>query len=186
MIRRISEGLYRLSSCWATLAALVIFVLFSVLVLPGQAAEADAGRDDVGSPDLSLVYSPTELYQMAEAYGEEGRGEYIRARFSFDLIWPVVYTFFLTTAISWLYNRAFPAVSRWRYANLAPIAGMLLDYLENISTSLVMYRYPDTSDLIAYLAPVFTLFKWIFVSGSFLLLVIGLTAALWRWRKAKR
>jgi hypothetical protein len=180
-----SEGLYRFSSGWVTLAALVIFALFTALVLPGQAADADPGREAVGSPDLSLFYTPGELYRMAEAYGEAGRAAYIRARFSFDLVWPLLYTFFLTTAISWLFGRAFPPGSRWRYANLAPVIAILLDYLENISTSLVMYRYPATSGLVASLAPFFTLFKWIFVGGSFLLLLVGLAAAFWRWRAGR-
>jgi hypothetical protein len=183
---RISEWLIKLTNGWITLLSLVIFLLFTALVLPGQAANADAGQESVGSPDLSLTYSPEQLYNMAEAYGAEGRVAYIRARFSFDLIWPLVYTFFLTITLSWLFGRSFPPGSRWRLANLAPILGMLLDYLENLSTSLVMYRYPQPTDLAAYLAPVFTLLKWFSVSASFVLLLFGLAVAVWRWITAKR
>jgi hypothetical protein len=129
---------------------------------------------------LSFYYGADDLYRMAEAYGEQGRAEYIRARFTFDLIWPIVYTSFLTTAISWLYSRGFPPQSPWRYANLVPVSGILLDYLENFSTSLVMYRYPQPLDLVALIAPVFTSLKWIAVGGSFLLLLIGLAVAFLR------
>ena len=177
MGERISEWLHRVSTGWVALAALVIFLLFSALVLPRQASSAG----DVGSPDTSFYYSRDELYRMAEAYGAQGRAAYVRTRLTFDVIWPVVYTLFLSTAISWLYARAFEPGSSWRRANLAPVLGALFDYLENLSTSLVMLRYPDHTPVVDALAPIFTLVKWIFVGGSFALLFIGLAVGAWRW-----
>jgi hypothetical protein len=117
---------------------------------------------------------------MAEAYGERGRRAYVRARFTFDLIWPIVYGAFLTTAIGWLYARAFAVDSRWRLANLVPPLGVMFDYLENVSTSVVMLRYPDHTSVVDTLAPIFTLVKWVFVGGSFALLIVGIFAALWQ------
>jgi hypothetical protein len=92
-----------------------------------------------------------------------------------------VYTFFLTTAISWLYARAFSTGSRWQRANLAPVLGMLFDYLENLSTSLVMLRYPHQTPVVDWLAPLFTSLKWILILGSFVLLLVGLMVAVWGW-----
>ena len=86
---------------------LVIFLLFTALVLPKGSSQAALETNASGSPDLSLFYSVDKLYQMADAYGETGRDAYIRARFTFDLIWPLVYTLFLATAISWVYQMAF-------------------------------------------------------------------------------
>ena len=118
---------------------------------------------------------------MAEAYGEEGRQAYIRARFTFDLVWPLVYAFFLTASIRWVFGRAFAPVSRWQCANLAPLLGALFDYLENLATSLVMLRYPQQTAVVDVLAPVFTLLKWGFLGVSFILLCAGLVTAIWRW-----
>jgi hypothetical protein len=172
--------LHRISSGWVTLAALVVFALFVAFVLPAQSGEADAEGADVGSPDLSLWYTPAELYRMAEAYGPEGRQAYIRARFTFDVAWPLVYGAFLVTAISWLCARAFKPDSLWQLSNLAPVLGALLDLAENVSTSLVMARYPSRTPVVDALAPVFTLAKWAFVGGSFALLLVGLVAAIWQ------
>jgi hypothetical protein len=180
MTRRLSDWLGRVTTGWVALAGLVIFVLFSALVLPRQAAQADAETGDAGSPDMSLFYAPETLYEWADTYGVEGRAAYIRARFTFDLVWPVVYALFLTTAISWVYRSAFSSDSPWQRANLVPILGMALDYLENLATSLVMARYPDPTPVIVWLAPVLTLAKWVFVGGSFLVLGIGIVAALAR------
>ena len=55
-----------------------------------------------------------------------------------------------------------------------PVIGMALDYLENISASIVMLRYPARTPIIDILAVVFTPLKWAFVSGSFIVLLIGI------------
>ncbi|PKO19133.1 MAG: hypothetical protein CVU39_00855 [Chloroflexi bacterium HGW-Chloroflexi-10] len=181
MIQKTSNILVRFSTGWVTLAGLVIFVLFLILVLPAQSQKASRETGGAVSPDMSFVYTPADLYRMAESYGVEGRVAYIRARFTFDLIWPLVYTLFLGTALSWLVSRVFSLGSRWRWLNLTPLLGMLLDYLENISTSLVMFRYPQQTMVVDFLAPLWTMLKWLFVNGSFgLLFILG---CLWiiRW-----
>jgi len=178
MLRKLSDVLRKASTGWVTLVATLIFFLFVALVAPGQAQKAEEVSGEAGTPDLSFFYTPDDLYHMAESYGEQGRQDYVRARFTFDLAFPLVYTFFLVTAISWLFGRAFPPGSRWQYANLAPLAAILLDFGENITTSLVMARYPAQTPIIAALAPVFTATKWVMVGASILLLIIGLAAVI--------
>ena len=58
--------------------------------------------------------------------------------------------------------------------NLAPVLAMVMDYLENITVSTVMYRFPEQTPVVAALAPVFTLLKWILVGTSIALLFFGL------------
>ena len=181
MLRQVSGRLYRVTNAWSTLGALVVFLLFGALVLPRQAALSSLQTADAGSPDTSLWYSADELYHMAEAYGPLGRQAYVRARFTFDLVWPVVYGAFLATAISWFYARGFVPGSRWRLANVIPVLGMLFDYLENLATSAVMWRYPNRTPVLALLAPLLTLVKWAFVGASFPLLAVGLVTAAWQW-----
>jgi len=182
MLNRISKYFYSISTGWATLLGLAVFILFMIFVLPQQAQKAEAYSSGV-SPDTSYFYSADDLYRMAEMYGSEGRAAYIYARFTFDLIFPLTYLLFLSTSISWLFNRAFATDSRWRLLNLFPLAGAFFDYLENISASLVMGRYPNSTPLVDVLAPVFTLTKWLFVNGSFVVLVAGLGLVVWKWVK---
>jgi hypothetical protein len=177
-MKKLSSFLYTHSKGWLVGIALVIFVVFSVLALPGQNAIAEKYSQGSGSPDTSLFYSGGDLYAMAKWYGEEGRAAYIRARWTFDVAFPLVYTFFLATAVSWLLNKALPFNSQWRLLNLVPIAAMLLDFLENISTTLVMARFPTRCPPGELLAPIFTPIKWLGVGLSFLLLVAGLILVL--------
>jgi hypothetical protein len=181
MIKRFSMWLYRVSTGKVTLLCFALFLLFSLLALPGQTAGADTYGEGIGSPDLSFFYSAQDLYDMAEAYGEAGRAAYIQARFTFDLVWPVMYTIFLATVISWVFVRAISPYSWVRISNIFPILGMIFDYLENISTSIVMGRYPIQTGILDSLASIFTLLKWVFLAASFILLVVGLGLAVARW-----
>jgi hypothetical protein len=185
MGKRISDWLRQVTNGRVALSALAVFLLFSVLVLPGQSTASETASGNAGSPDTSLYYSADDLYHMAEVYGEQGRAAYVRARYTFDVIWPVVYTVFLSTAISWVYSRAFTPPSRWQRANLAPVLGALFDYLENLAASVVMVRYPDRTPVVDTLAPVFTLVKWVLVGGSFVLLFAGAAAGVWQWSKKR-
>ena len=142
MTRRLSEWLIRVSRGWVALAALLIFLIFTPLVLPDQAATFEAAAGPGPSPDLSFFYTPADLYRMAESFGPAGRTAYVRARWTFDVVWPLVYTTCLVTSISWLSGKAFAPGSRGRQLNLMPVVGMLLDFGENICASLVIARYP--------------------------------------------
>jgi hypothetical protein len=180
MCKRLSDWVSRLSNRWVAALAMLAFMAFTAFVLPGQAEQAEAFAGGAGAPDTSLFYSPSDLYRMAEAYGEAGRAAYVRARFTFDLIWPLVYTVFLASGISWIYRKAFLTGGAWARANLAPIFAAGFDYLENISTSIVMIRYPLETPVIDVLASIFTPVKWALVGLSFSLLLLGGVLGAWR------
>jgi hypothetical protein len=186
LMTRISQWLLRISSGKVALISLVIFLVFTALVLPDQASRADEVSAEAGTPDLSFFYTPDDLYRMAEAYGGEGRVEYIRARFTFDLAWPVVYTLFLVTALSWILQRAVSPGSRVGRLNLVPLFGAVFDYLENISTSLVMWRYPQETAVVDWLASLFTPAKWILISVAFVVLLAGIVQVMRRGIVSKR
>jgi len=177
MLRSLSAWLIRHTPGWLVLLALVGFAAFTAAVLPRQAAGAAEVSAGAGSPDTSFFYSPADLAAMAEAYGQEGRQAYVRARYTFDLAWPLVYGLFLVTSISWLSRRGFPPGSSWRMGNLTPILAVIFDGLENLATSVVMLRYPEPALVLAALAPWFTAIKWILVGASMLLLVLSAVAA---------
>lgn len=170
-----------LRSGWAALAGLLFFLAFMVTVLPGQSTAAGEAAGSAGSPDMSFLYSPSDLYSMAEAYGPEGRAAYIRARYTFDIAWPLVYGFFLFTSIGWVFRRIREGSLWMQRARLVPVCAVVLDGLENLSASLVMARYPQTTPLAAAMAPVFTVLKWTLVGGSFGLLLAGLAFGGARW-----
>jgi hypothetical protein len=180
-MKKLSGFFYRFSSGWITMAALVIFLVFSFLTLPAQTALTETYSHGAGSPDTSLFYSRLAINQMAERFGEEGRSAYLQARWTFDLAFPVIYTFFLVTSISFVFKRGVREGSFLKMFNLVPVAAMVFDFAENISASVVMAGYPTARIWAASLASFFTPIKWFFVTISMLLLVVGLI--LWLGRK---
>lgn len=142
MTEQISRGLYRLAKLPIVLICLLVFLIFSATQLPAQSSQAAAYSADAGTPDTSFFYTPAELNRMAERFGSSGRQAYIRARFTFDLVFPLVYGAFLATSLSFLLGRSLDEASPWRRLNLIPLAAVLLDLLENASAALVMAVYP--------------------------------------------
>jgi hypothetical protein len=168
MIKRLSESMQRISQGWMVLATLALMVVFITFVLPAQSQTAQQATGSNQSPDTSLGSSPDELYRMAEEYGETGRQAYIQARWTFDFIFPLVYTTFLACGISWFSGHFLTLKGIWKLANLLPLLGGLFDYLENGAASLLMGLYPHR---LAGL-PVFligaNLMKWLLIGMSFL------------------
>lgn len=178
-MEKLSHFFYRISRGWVALASVLLFVLFSALTLPGQSRIAQSYSQGSGSPDTSLFYSAEDLYTMAGLYGEQGRQAYLHARWTFDLAFPIVYTFFFIASISWLLTRITPSGSNWRLLNILPVAGFVFDLLENTATSLVMARYPVHYPPAELLAPFFTPFKWVVVSASMLVSLVVLVRYLY-------
>jgi len=173
-LKKISNGFYKISTGVVAVACLLIFFAFSGLVLPDQAVKAEFYAGEIGSPDTSLFYTSDDLYRFAEAFGVDGRTAYIRARFTFDVIWPITYLAFLVTSISWLLRKANLQNSKWGLLNLVPVIGAAFDFIENGSAAIVIARYPQTTIMIDVLAGVFTLLKWVFIVGSFVVLVASI------------
>lgn len=171
---------------WWALVGLALFLVFTATVLPEQAAVSAAYTDRAGAPDSSFWYSAADLYTAAEAWGEAGRSAYVRARVTFDVIWPLVYGFFLTTSLAWLFRQGTQPGSRWRRLVLLPALVVLLDYAENTCTATVVARFPSHTPVLAQLAPFCTASKWVLLGSSFALLLVGVIAAVvTRWRSRR-
>lgn len=176
IVFRISKFIYSITN-WITLAlAFVIFIIFLIFVLPNESLRSSEATGVAESPDTSFIYSAEDLYDLAERFGEDGRAYYIKARFTFDIVWPISYLLFLVISLSALL-KSLSIASKMKLLNVIPLISFVLDLLENITSSIVMARYPLLSPGIAELAPIFTFLKWIFVGISFLLLMIAIVVA---------
>jgi hypothetical protein len=73
----------------------------------------------------------------------------------------------------------------WQRLNLIPVFGLLFDYLENGAAAVVMARYPEATSVLPTLAGILTAIKWIFVGGSFALLVLLMAISVCNWIHSK-
>ncbi len=185
MFRSISAKIHQISTTRAMIISLTIMVLFMVFVLPKQSENSSIETGSTRSPDTSFFYLPEELYQIANEYGPEGRQAYIKTRWTFDLIFPLVYVFFLSVGISWFSKSITGWKDFWKNGNLFPLLAGLFDYLENGAATWVMNIYPDRLSGLAYLTSIFSLTKWAVISLAFLVLFIFAIGALVARQKKK-
>ncbi len=150
---------------WVMVISLV-FILFISQVLPRVSAYTTKTIGDLASPDTSFFYTAKDLYTMAKTYGESGRKAYVWLRWTFDVVWPFIYTSFL---LIWTMKLTSYVKGKKGLNSLflLPTMAMILDFLENIGATIVMGRYPSTSGIIAHITPMVTFFKWITLSASF-------------------
>ncbi len=166
-LNQLKGWIERLTNRYTLMLSLIVFGFFMIHVLPHEMARTSFYTEGVGTPDTKGFYTPADLFDMAEHYGETGRMDYVRSRLTFDLIWPLVYLFFFlvwsTVATS----------KKYRVFNTLPVLAFLADLLENSFASIVMIQYPLEPTAVAILALFFSLIKWIAISGCLLVLLVG-------------
>lgn len=118
----------------------------------------------------SFFYTAEWLNTLASQLGDEGRRFYIISRLRFDFLWPVAFTFFFFNVLALLYKD----MRLIRYLLLLPIFGLIFDYLENVSVSVVFAMYPRTLVALSHLAGIFTMFKWTAIYTTFIVIVVGI------------
>jgi hypothetical protein len=151
------------------LLVLFIFAIFTATILPAEAIRGvEVGLTQ--SIDTSILYSVDDLYTIISGYSREVRFAYIYQRFTFDLIWPLVYGAFIVVTTAYLLVKI--KVKRINSLIYFPLAAVGLDFLENISVSILMFIYPLRINALALLASIFTTLKWITLSYSFIQIII--------------
>ncbi len=176
--RRWSENLQIFGRLRVVLLSGILFSVFVAYVLPDYAARSATYTVAATAPDLRLFYSPADLYAAAEAWGELGRSAYVASKFGFDVVWPLVYTFFLTAMLAFLLPHCLAASSRYMQLNVLPVTAMFLDFFENACLARFFAYYPAASPVAVEVAPWFTLGKWILIGLSFaLILILAVVAA---------
>jgi hypothetical protein len=151
------------------LLVLFIFAIFTATILPSEAIRGvEAGLTQ--SIDTSILYSVEDLYLIISGYTREVRLAYIYQRFTFDLIWPLVYGAFIVVTTTYLLIKI--KIKRINSLIYFPLAALGFDFLENISVSILMFIYPLRINVIALMASLFTTLKWITLSYSFIQIII--------------
>jgi len=147
----------------------VLFILFMIFVLPYMAEQLHDATSTSSSPDTFVSFNKNAFYEMIEAYGSNGRRVYIIQRWTFDVIWPLVYGSFLFSAVCYLTNKN--NISR-KYFILLPVLAVLFDVIENIFASIIMGVYPKQFDLLFYLLRAASTIKWALIAIAFLVVIV--------------
>ncbi|MDO3526388.1 hypothetical protein [Ralstonia pseudosolanacearum] len=178
MLTRTSELLKKYAKGWLIFGLLALEVLFSAVIVPGIRAELEAVSGGTGFIDLQFFYTPEKAYTMISSYGDVGRTIYRTFELTTDIAHPVIYALLFSLLISWLFRRGLAANSQLQLLNIVPLGAWLFDLLENVSIVSMLLAYPSAPDVTAWLATVFTMIKWCFVSASIALVLAGFVLSL--------
>jgi hypothetical protein len=181
MTARVSAFLNKITNGWTFLLSAVIFLLFLIFILPWMAERTSSFAGDAGSIDTKFFYTGPEIYRIAEAYGEDGRKSYALARVTFDLVFPLAYTFFLAVSMTFTFRYLFSSSSTWQRAPLFAIGTMLFDFLENIAIVIIMLTFPARILWLGWLTAVLTMLKWVLMTITLGLFFIGIFGASIKW-----
>jgi hypothetical protein len=173
-MKKIINVVNRISSLPVLVLALILFMSFILYVLPNYKAESAKFMGDAGTLDLKFFSTPDTIYQIAEAYGEEGREKYILSKFTIDAAWPFVFTLlylvFINLSLGYVYGEKGSNLSVFALATLG------FDYIENILAAVVMSVYPSTFDFLTWVLSFTTCLKWTSMGLVSFLFCYGLLA----------
>lgn len=152
---------------WVFGISVIALVVFMATILPAKAADAASYTPTGASFDTSFFYTPAQAIERVGLYSPEARAAYVYDRWTFDLVWPLVYGFFLLCGWAFGLSRLLPAGgighagrSRWL---LVPVLAVFFDFVENTAVTVLMLAYPAAPLAVALVASAGTLIKWVFV-----------------------
>jgi hypothetical protein len=177
MIIKISNAVKKYAKGWIILILLALYILFNLAIMPVAQAKLEAFSGGTGPIDLKFFYTPEKVYSMLASYGEEGRTIYRNFELFVDIIYPIIYSLFFSLLIAWLFNRGFASKSKLQNLNVIPFTVWFFDLLENICIVTMISLFPSKIIVIAWLATLFTMFKWCLFGVSIVLVLTGITTA---------
>ena len=170
----------RLSSARPLAVLTLLYILFPAIVLPPIESQLKGYSGGMGPIDLKFTYTPTEVFQMVAAYGEQGRAYYRMIEMTVDILYPLAYTLFFGALLTAILRRAFPGNSMvQRLALLTPLC-FLLDMAENIGIITMLSQFPAQPEAVAQITALFTTAKWVAFAAIILTVLVGLVVWLIR------
>lgn len=152
-----------------TIVIAIFFALFVLFALPFVSTLTTELIGVSESPDLLFSFDLSKLYQLRNSYGSEGRRIYIILRFTFDIVWPLIYALFLISLSLYLAKRV-DLKYKHKVAYITLLA-VFFDLCENILASIFMAIYPVKSDILGWLIMSSSMLKWSFISLAFLIVL---------------
>jgi hypothetical protein len=172
------ESFVRWQQKWANwkviTVLLILFILMQIVILPSVSNKLNNYSNNIGIIDLQLTYTVDKVYEMAEAYGDEGRRFYIVNALTGDVVYPIIYSLLFSLGLTILYRRVFHTGSALHKLPLLVYLVLLFDILENAAIITIMVNLPERLTTVAQLSNVFTMAKWAMAGVIILMIIIGL------------
>ncbi|MEH6910100.1 MAG: hypothetical protein V7459_05895 [Oceanicoccus sp.] len=154
------------ASVKASLVLLLLVAIFNAIIMPNL-----AGDQQAVPIDLQFAYSPERAYELVNSYSEKTRYHYMIGEMTVDVLYPIVYTLFLSLTLLLLFPKN-PKIALIAYVIF------FADMLENVGIITMLYNFPKELYTVAMLTSVFSTIKWSVVAITLSLLIVGLVKVL--------
>jgi len=155
---------------WPILSIVILFLVYAILTIYFPQSTSAISLDD------PIFYTPEQIYNILESWGENQRTIELWFHLTWDFILPISMLFIFAIVISWLYQRAFNPESKYQNLNLIAFV-IILDLLENIFLAILIINYPYQLIIIAWIKSIITITKYIAIIPIVLIILIGLIIA---------
>lgn len=135
---------------------------------------------------MPMGYDPEYALLLLDKLGEAGRRVYLYNQIPVDLLYPLLFglTYCLLTA--WFLNKLNILKAEAFYLCLLPLLAGLFDYLENFSIIKMLISYPYLTDTVLQTGAFFTVFKSLFSTISFTVLIVLMITYMYRKLSMKK
>ncbi|MBM3179118.1 MAG: hypothetical protein FJZ86_02055 [Chloroflexi bacterium] len=178
MFSTLSDRFYKWTKGWLIFAFFILYGFLAGFLFPLIQRMMQGGSDGIQPLDVMLFSNPEKIFSMIERYGPYNRLFYRNVELTMDLVYPIVYLFFLGLLISWLFQRGFASDSPMRKYNIMPFGAWFFDLLENTVIVNLLSVYPAQPVALAWILVVLIAVKWLFAGASILLILTGLVMAI--------
>lgn len=119
-------------------------------------------------PDVRLGYTPDELQEVFEVWGQGRCQLYAITQVTLDVAFPLVYGVLFAICVARLFTG-----ERGRWMVVVPLLATLADLSENVVLAFLAWSYRDTVSPLAWIASASTMAKFAFFGASLVLLLVG-------------
>lgn len=145
---------------------LVGFGMASILIGVGHLIDNTNQR--IQLLDTLFYYSQETAYQQLKAYGEYGREVCLFSTLVLDSFFPLIYGAFWAILLGKLLGK-----TTYRWLVLLPLLVIIIDYLENTHTAILLINFPEVCPLVVYWGSIFTMTKWLLIALVMLSISFG-------------
>jgi hypothetical protein len=124
--------------------------------------------------DSNISYGAREAHALFGKLKDEGRQFYACSEITADLIFPIIYSLFLSLLIIYIFQKC-SLNKALQFVAMLPLLALLFDYIENILFAFMLFDYPQERTAFAEVASVSTKLKWTFLAVSAGAILFGLT-----------
>lgn len=171
------EAIYNLVQRWGTWPMVALLFILFVLGTQGFEYRRKVLGYETRTLDGRLWYSPVEARDFLETIGERGRRVYAATELTLDILFPIVYGTLFAILLIRVYS-----LPTAKNLVVLPLLAAAADLLENLTAAYLALQFDGEPSSLARVATVFTATKSILLLVSFILILLGALAALWRAR----